>query len=185
MTCFLFRYFYHAFLGTVGAGDGATLMVEGGQHHNDDHLAMRTASGGTNAFSPLDDHPNTGAIASPQPELRRSGRVFFRESSTVLERIVEFMYLGQIAMLEESAGCPSEDQYNTWMWLLTWCVLSSHGSARGGGGCGAARCNAFVATQRCGPQPHRNMSAGVAVAACLLLCLPHVPSAYSLLLLRS
>lgn len=53
-------------------------------------------------------------------EIVKGSRVTFKESAHVLQRIVEFMYLGEIADLEEGKNSSSEDDYNLWMWLLTW-----------------------------------------------------------------
>ena len=53
-------------------------------------------------------------------EIVKGSRVTFKESAHVLQRIVEFMYLGEIADLEEGKSTSSEDDYNLWMWLLTW-----------------------------------------------------------------
>lgn len=61
------------------------------------------------------------AMSSTQSnEIVKGSRVTFKESAHVLQRIVEFMYLGEIADLEEGKSTGTEDDYNLWMWLLTW-----------------------------------------------------------------
>lgn len=55
-------------------------------------------------------------------EIVKGARVTFKESAHVLQRIVEFMYLGEIGDLEKGNSTASEDDYNLWMWLLTWCA---------------------------------------------------------------
>ena len=62
------------------------------------------------------------AMSAQSNEIVKGSRVTFKESAHVLQRIVEFMYLGEIADLEEGKSTSSEDDYNLWMWLLTWCA---------------------------------------------------------------
>jgi hypothetical protein len=63
---------------------------------------------------------DVGGVGEQSREIVKGARVTFKESAHVLQRIVEFMYLGEIAALEEGSSATSEDDYNLWMWLLTW-----------------------------------------------------------------
>jgi hypothetical protein len=62
--------------------------------------------------------------------LRRGPNIHFKESSRMLEKIFEFLYLGQICVLEEAKTDIRESDYNVWMFLLTWCVLSAFAVSR-------------------------------------------------------
>lgn len=50
----------------------------------------------------------------------------------MLEEIFEFLYLGQIAALENNNGDIDKKEYNVWMFLLTWCAswLQVYATAR-------------------------------------------------------
>jgi hypothetical protein len=72
-------------------------------------------------YDGLPSADEVAAMSSTQSnEIVKGSRVTFKESAHVLQRIVEFMYLGEIADLEEGKSTSSEDDYNLWMWLLTW-----------------------------------------------------------------
>ena len=64
----------------------------------------------------------TAAMHPSTATLRRGANIFFKESARMLEEIFEFLYLGQIAVLENHNGSIDKGEYNVWMFLLTWCV---------------------------------------------------------------
>ena len=65
------------------------------------------------------------AMSAQSNEIVKGSRVTFKESAHVLQRIVEFMYLGEIADLEEGKSTSSEDDYNLWMWLPPGALMSA------------------------------------------------------------
>ena len=121
----LCRYFLNAFLGATG-GDGATLQVQhsatqgvGPQTTQPMHARTGSGSGGANSMEPPE-----GTQRLSNNGLRRGASIFFKESARMLKEIFEFIYLGQIAAVEEADGYGNveKDEYNVWMFLLTWCA---------------------------------------------------------------
>ena len=119
-----FRYFLQAFLGHVSSADGATLSVQTATvpvAQPTEPLNFRSMSSLTSNM----DFDAPGADGGMQPStatLRRGASIFFKESSKMLEKIFEFLYLGEIAVLEETTTNIEEQDYNVWMFLLTWCA---------------------------------------------------------------
>jgi hypothetical protein len=67
--------------------------------------------------------PDAGSEVGLPPStvtLRRGASIFFRESARMLEKIFEFLYLGEIAVLEDMNGNIDVNEYSVWMFLLTW-----------------------------------------------------------------
>lgn len=100
-------------------GDGATLQVS---HHDSVHPMETVPSMASLPSQLYEDAPVEDTVTVHTNEIVRGARVTFKESAHVLQRIVEFMYLGEIDDLEKGSSTASEDDYNLWMWLLTWYV---------------------------------------------------------------
>lgn len=81
-----------------------------------------TVGGATHATDRGGGGATTQAMDPHATPLRRGASIFFKESARMLEEIFEFLYLGQIAKLEENEGKIDPDEYNVWMFLLTWCA---------------------------------------------------------------
>lgn len=73
----------------------------------------------------FDPDAATMAVQPTTATLRRGPSIFFKESARMLEKIFEFLYLGQIDALEETTSNIKEADYVVWMFLLTWCVHCS------------------------------------------------------------
>ena len=123
-TC---RYFLQAFLSHPGGADGATLQVQTAtvpvQQPTEPLERMKTASSLTANFDP-DATAAQGGLPTTAT-LRRGANIYFKESSKMLEKIFEFLYLGEIAVLEETTTNIREEDYNVWMFLLTWCAVAT------------------------------------------------------------
>lgn len=118
----MYRYFRQAFLGAAGFhGDGATLQVS---HHDSVHTMDTVPSMSSLPSQLYEDATGEDTVPVHTNEIVRGARVTFKESAHVLQRIVEFMYLGEIGDLEKGSSTASEDDYNLWMWLLTWCCTT-------------------------------------------------------------
>ena len=116
------RYFQNAFLGAAGFSEGATLQVQSSVPDEMEACPSMpsTMYDGAGLPSAEDVSQMASMSTAPSNEIVKGSRVTFKESAHVLQRIVEFMYLGEIADLEEGKSTSSEDDYNLWMWLLTW-----------------------------------------------------------------
>lgn len=85
-------------------------------------------SGGANTMEPPE-----GTAKLSNNGLRRGASIYFKESARMLREIFEFIYLGQIAAVEDADayGNVDKDEYNVWMFLLTWCAAPASPIARG------------------------------------------------------
>lgn len=68
----------------------------------------------------LPPEPVVGTSIAQGPQLPP---VIFREGKELMEHIIEFMYFGQLQMLEDQEGAFSGEQYDHLTRLLTWCAL--------------------------------------------------------------
>lgn len=117
------RYFLQAFLGHPSTAGGNTLSVQTATVPMVPSPSVgeaRTASSLTANFDP--DAATLGMQPPSTSALRRGAAIFFKESAVMLEKIFEFLYLGEIAKLEEMNGVVDERDHSIWMFLLTWCA---------------------------------------------------------------
>jgi hypothetical protein len=117
--CACCRYFQNAFLGAAGYSKGATLQVQNSTPEKVESVPASMHEAGDKPSA--EDVSQMAAMSvAPSHKIVKESRVTFKESAHVLQRIVEFMYLGEIADLESGESTSSEDDYNLWMCLLTW-----------------------------------------------------------------